>query len=93
MAELSTTDTATATSGCCGPEQQATCCEPSAQADCCDPSHREGCGCDAGNSSDARRATSASRYVSATQQPPHKSPRPTPGAGCCALKPSNSASS
>jgi arsenite methyltransferase len=47
MAELSTTDTTTA-SACCAPEQQATCCEPSAKADCCDPSHGEGCGCDAG---------------------------------------------
>ena len=72
MAELSTTDTATTTSACCAPEQQATCCEPSAKADCCDPSHGEGCGCDAGNRPDVPagdiREQVRERYAAAAVQ-------------------------
>jgi arsenite methyltransferase len=51
MAELTAAETTA--DPCCAPDQQATCCEPSAKADCCGPRHGEGCGCDAGNSTDS----------------------------------------
>jgi SAM-dependent methyltransferase len=78
MAELTARETATDV--CCAPEQQATCCEPTAKADCC--GHDEGCGCDAGNTTEptAVREQVRERCVAAATQVTMTDP----GAGCCA---------
>ena len=68
MAELETTET-DAASSCCPAEVQETCCEPEAKGECCDPSHGEGCGCSAGEKSDAPDVQEAvrERYAAAAR--------------------------
>jgi hypothetical protein len=54
MAELTTSEPAT-TSSCCSAEAQTTCCEPSDKAECCgaEATASGGCGCSAGQQTDA----------------------------------------
>ena len=84
MAELTTTETNTDASSCCAPAQQASCCAPSDKAQCCDPSHGDGCGCAAGQTTDAPatdiREQVRERYAAAALTVIDSDP----GAGCCA---------
>ena len=51
MAELETVETEA--SSCCTPAAQETCCEPDAKAECCGEHHGAGCGCSAGQATEA----------------------------------------
>ena len=51
MAELETVKAEA--SSCCTPAAQETCCEPDAKAECCGEHHGAGCGCSAGQATEA----------------------------------------
>jgi SAM-dependent methyltransferase len=84
MAELTTPGGITQAASCCTPEQQASCCAPSDKAECRNPSHGDGCGCQAGNATEASgsdiREQVRQRYAAAALTVTSGDA----GAGCCA---------
>ena len=84
MAELTTPEGSAPAGSCCASEQQASCCTPSDKAECCNPSHDDGCGCAAGNATEASesdiREQVRERYGAAAVSVTSGDA----GAGCCA---------